>query len=424
MSIPADRSRLSELTQQLASSQILTIAGQVRALAATGRPIANLTVGDFAPSEFPIPELLKEATIDALRAGETNYPPSAGLDVLRTAIQRYYQRYFSVEYPLESILVTAGARPVIYSIYRAVVDPGDAVVFAVPSWNNDYYCQLIGARPVQVVVDASTNFQPTAALLRPHLSGARLLALNSPLNPTGTMFDEDVLGEILDAVIEENERRQGERPLFVMFDQVYWMITVGGAKHVDPFSIRPGIAPYIINVDAISKAFAATGLRVGWGVGPRDVISAMSDICVHVGAWAPRPEQVATAKMLCNADAVNSYITEMRHSAGARLDALANGLFAMRDAGLPVDCAKPQGAIYVSARFNLFGKRTPQGDLLETNDQIRRYLLEAAGCAIIPFQAFGMPGDTGWFRVSIGVVSVAQIEELLPRLRSAVMALS
>jgi aspartate aminotransferase len=410
--------RLSKLASELSGSEILKIGAEVRAAAATGRPVTNLTI---SAKEFRIPRLLEEGVVAALRAGEVTYPPSSGLDALRAALRKFYLDRMNLDFPIESILVTAGARPAIYSLFRAVVSEGDSVVYGVPSWNNNYYSQIVGAVDSVVVCDASTGFLPTAKMLSPRIRGARLLSLNSPLNPTGTMFGRQTLADICDLVLEENARRgSDERPLYLMYDQVYWMVTAGGVEHVDPLSLRPEVAPYTIVVDAISKAFAATGLRVGWALGPADVIRAMSDISGHVGAWAPRPEQAATASMLGNAAGVDEYIAGMRRDATARLTALADGLSAMEAAGLPVSCIAPQGAIYVSARFDLRGRRTPAGVTLETNDQIRRYLLDEAGLGAVPFQAFGLPGDTGWFRLSIGVVSVAGINELLPRVRAAI----
>jgi aspartate aminotransferase len=413
--------RLSRLASELSGSQILRIAAEVRAVAATGQPVTNLTIGDFSPKEFRIPRMLEEGIAEALRAGEFNYPPSNGLESLRQSLRKFYLDQVGLDYPLESVLVTAGARPAIYSLFRAVVSEGDVVVYGVPSWNNNYYSQIVGAKDLAVVCDASTNFLPTAAMLAPKLRGARLLSLNSPLNPTGTMFDRQTLSDICDLVLEENARRRpDERPLFMMYDQVYWMVTTGDVEHLDPLALRPELAPYTIVIDAISKAFAATGLRVGWALGPPDVIRAMSDISGHVGAWAPRPEQAATAKMFCDTRAVSEYIGGMRREASARLRTLAAGLSAMGDAGLPVRCISPQGAIYVSAQFDLRGRKTPDGASLDTNDAIRRYLLTAAGLGAVPFQAFGLPGDTGWFRLSIGIVSVAEIEALLPRICRAI----
>ena len=413
--------RLSRLASELSGSEILKIGAEVRAAAATGRPVTNLTIGDFSPREFRIPRALEEGIVNALAAGEFTYPPSNGLESLRNSIRKFYLDRTGTDYPLDSILVTAGARPAIYSLFRAVVSEGEPVAYGVPSWNNNYYVQIVRAKGVPVVCDASTNFQPTAKSLRPHVRGARLLCLNSPLNPTGTMIDAGVLGEICDLVLEENARRsEAEGPLYVMYDEVYWMLTAGSVEHVDPIGVRPAMAPFTILVDAISKAFAATGLRVGWAVGPADVIRAMSDISGHVGAWAPRPEQQATAKLLCDSKTVDQYIAGMCRDANARLQALSDGLRSMKADGLPVDCVEPQGAIYVSAQFNLRGRRTPAGEVLDSNDQIRRYLLDAAGLGAVPFQAFGFPGDTGWFRLSIGVVSVADIQQLIPRIRAAI----
>jgi aspartate aminotransferase len=416
-------SRLSHLAAGLTGSDILRIGAEVRAAAASGRTVTNLTIGDFSPREFRIPRLLEEGITAALKAGEFTYPPSNGVDALRQALRKFYLDRMGFDFPLESVLVTAGARPAIYSLFRAVVTEGDAVVYGVPSWNNNYYSQIVGARDERIVCDASTNFLPTAKMLAPKIRTARLLSLNSPLNPTGTMFDRQTLTDIADLVLEENARRKGrERPLYLMYDQVYWMVTAGEVEHVEPLALRPELAEYTVIVDAISKAFAATGLRVGWALGPPDVIRAMSDISGHVGAWAPRPEQVATAKLFCAPGTIDEYMVGMRRDATARLQALAGGLLDMQAAGLPVHAIRPQGAIYVSARFDLRGRRTPDGTSLDTNEAIRRYLLDAAGLGAVPFQAFGLPGETGWFRLSIGVVSVDDILALLPRIRAAVEA--
>jgi aspartate aminotransferase len=418
--------RVSALADELTGSLILAIGAEVRALAAAGKPVCNLTVGDFNPSEFSIPASLREGVIAALKAGQTNYPPSDGTPQLREAIRDFYARRLRLNYQMASVLVTAGARPAIYGAYRVIVDPGDRVVFPVPSWNNDYYCQLVGAKPVTVNCGAATKFQPNAALLRDALRQARLLVLNSPLNPTGTLLDATALGGICDAILEENARRErsgGDRPLYLLYDQVYWMLTFGGAAHVDPVSLRPAMERYTIFVDAISKSFAATGLRVGWAVGPADVIKRMSDVLGHVGAWAPRAEQMATAALLSDDAGIDEYHTQMRREVQRRLDLLSSGLSSLGRDGFPVEATTPEGAIYLSARFPLAGRRTPEGDTLRTNESIRRYLLRAAGLAAVQFQAFGATEDNGWFRLSVGTVSVPELDALFPRLREALSAL-
>jgi aspartate aminotransferase len=193
---------------------------------------------------------------------------------------------------------------------------------------------------------------------------------------------------------------------------------------VTPVALRPEMRSCTLFVDGISKPFASTGLRVGWVVGPSDLIQSMSNILGHVGAWAPRPEQIATAKLLDRPDVVRAYHQEQKAGMQARLDALHQGLNDLKRAGFAVDALKPMGAIYLTARFALSGKKTPDGAVLETNEEIRRYLLSAAGCAIVPFQAFGATDESGWFRMSIGAVSLEDIRAMFPRVRAALGALT
>src|SRR5438552_10510130 len=141
--VASEDARLSQFSQELRGSEILRIAAEIRAMIAAGKQVVNLTVGDFNPKEFRIPKALEDAVIDALRAGESNYPPSPGIDALRAAVQKLYAQHFGKTWPIESILVTAGARPIIYAIYRCLVDAGDQVVFSVPGWNNELYCDLV-----------------------------------------------------------------------------------------------------------------------------------------------------------------------------------------------------------------------------------------------------------------------------------------
>jgi aspartate aminotransferase len=416
-------SRLSRMASRLYGSQILGIAAEIRAMIAEGAQVCNLTVGDFSPAEFRIPEGLERRITAALARGETNYPPSNGLPQLREAVSALYRDQLGLAYDPAQVVICGGSRPAIYATYRCLVDPGDRVVYPAPSWNNDSYVIVADAEAVTVPCDASTAFLPTREALAGALRGARLLALNSPLNPAGTAFSAEALGEVCDLVLEENARRgPDERPLYVMYDQVYWMLRFGGVPHVTPPQVRPEMAQYTLFVDGISKALAATGLRVGWLVAPPDLAGRMSDFLGHVGAWAPRAEQVATADFLAAHAEVDAYIREITAGLESRLDAMRDALAAMRAGGLPVDVSRPMGAIYVSARFALIGARTPDGEVLRTNEDIRRYLLRAAGFAAVPFQAFGVEAEDGWFRLSAGAVSMAEIAAAMPRVEAAVRA--
>src|SRR4030095_1435799 len=181
---------------------------------AAGQPVCNLTVGDFDPREFPLPAALLEGVKRALDQGHTNYPPSNGVPELRAAVTRFFRRELGLEYPVESVVVAGGARPLIYATYLALVDPGEKVVFPVPSWNNNHYAYLAGATPVPIEVTRESRFHPTPEQIAAVLPRARLIALPTPLNPTGTTMEPGELRAIAELIVEENARREGrgDRP--------------------------------------------------------------------------------------------------------------------------------------------------------------------------------------------------------------------
>jgi aspartate aminotransferase len=412
---------LSSLARGLIGSEILKISAEVRTLCEQGRDICNLTVGDFSPKEFRIPARLEQLIRQMLVSGETNYPPSDGTKEARQAVTAFFRDQLGLDYGVESTLIAGGARPIIFAAYAAVVDPGDKVIYAIPSWNNNHYTYLTGAVPVEIVVGPETNFLPTAEQIRPHIRDARMICVNTPLNPTGTVMAKSEVEAIARLVVDENTRRAetGERPVMILWDQVYWMLTFGDSVHYTPPQLVPEAKEYTIFVDGISKAFAATGLRVGWTVAPPHVTSRMRDILGHVGAWAPRPEQLAVAKFLGEREAVAAFHETFIRELQVRLNLLYDGIEAMRRDGLPVRAITPQGAIYLSAQFDLIGRGG-----MTTNEQIRRRLLEEAGFAVVPFQAFGLKQETGWFRLSAGAVSPDDIVRGLSRVRKTIEAVA
>lgn len=418
--------RVARMAAELVGSEILQIAAEIRARKSAGAKICNLTVGDFDPAQFPIPAELRQGIVQALEEGQTNYPPSEGLPELREAVCRFYRRELGLPCEPRNVLVAGGARPLLYVAYRTLLDPGERVVYPTPSWNNNHYVHLAGAAGVAVACGPATHFLPTERELAPHLAGARLLSLNSPLNPTGTAYDAAVLERIARRVVAENEERRarGTRELFLLYDQVYWKLCVAGARHVTPGALVPAVGDATVYIDAISKSFAATGLRVGWAVGPADVIERMSAVLGHVGGWAPRAEQRATARFLDDPAAAERYLAGFKGEVSARLTRLHSGFEDMRRRGLPVESLPPMGAIYLSVRIAAHGRRTSSGEVLRSSEDVRRYLLDAAEIGIVPFRAFGVQRDEGWFRLSVGAVSPAEIDAALPRVERALGALA
>lgn len=415
---PAAEARTpSRLAQGLVGSSILKIAGEVAVLKSSGAAVSDFTVGDFSPAQFRVPPALESAIREELAAGNTNYPPAVGSKALRDAVRALYVRELGLDYPDGCVQIGSGARPPIYGLFKTLVDPGDKVVYPVPSWNNKHYTYLCGGVPVPVATRPEDGFMPSAAALAQHLPTARLLCLNSPLNPSGTAISESLLRELCEAVLAENARRAaaGERALFVFYDQVYWQLTFGDTRHLTPVALYPEMAHYTVFVDAISKCWAATGLRVGWAVGPKWVIERMGPLIGHMGAWAALPEQLASARLLREPALMGTWMADFQAAVTQRLDSLYAGLMGLQAEGLPVDALTPQGAIYLTAKVDLIGRTLADGRVLD-EDGVRQLLLTEAGVAVVPFSAFDYPAGSGWMRFSVGAVSVADCEAAIQRL--------
>jgi aspartate aminotransferase len=414
--LPSDTAKAStravtEVIDGMRGSKILAIAAEVRAMIADGKDVCNLTVGDFKPAEFPVPELLVKETKAALDRGETNYPPSDGILELRQAISNMYKRDLGLDYGPEGVVVCSGARPVLYGTWRLFTNPGDKTVSFLPAWTVGYYAHFNQTDHHFIRTSPETNFFPTVDQVKEALPGTRLMLLNSPLNPTGTVIDPEVLRGIAQAIVDENNARGDAPPCMLMWDAVYWQLTKNEHPYKSPVQLVPEIAPYVIHIDAISKGFAATGMRVGWAVLPPYLQTKMKALVGHMGAWAGRPEQIATAALLNDPDAVAEYNAWIKTEIDARLDPLYEGIMRMKADGLPVDAIAPQGAIYLSFQVKLDGR---------TNEDTRTILLEQAGMAVVPFQAFNLDEDSGWFRISVGAVGKDEIAPMVTRIEAAI----
>ena len=417
--------QVSKLAEHIIGSEIIKLAGEVNEKIKQGEKIYNLTIGDFNPKQFPIPAELKQMIVDEYFADQTNYPAADGMLELRNAVSKLLKERGGLDYKNDEILIAGGARPVIYSIFRTLVDANDTVIFAVPSWNNNHYTYLNNAKPVIIQATPENNFMPKAKDIKPFIQEASLLALCSPQNPTGTVFSKEDLEEICDMVLAENTRRgDNVKPLYVMYDQIYWALTHGNTKHYDPVSLRPEMRQYTVFVDGISKSLAATGVRVGWSMGPKKIIDKMKAVLTHVGAWAPKAEQMASAKYLDNLSLYDAFIVEQKKKISARLDGFYNGFMQLKNEGYGVHAITPQAAIYLTIQFNLKGKKTAEGKVLENTADITRYILDEGKMAVVPFYAFGADKDSTWYRLSVGTCSMDDVSGAIESLRNALKKLS
>ena len=417
--------KLSRLAETLIGSEIVTLGAVIKEKIKQGNKIYNYTVGDFDSSVFPIPYELENEIIDAYKKHNTTYPPAEGILELREAVASFIKERESLDYSTSEVLIAAGGRPLIYAAYRAIVDKDDKVIYPVPSWNNNHYVHFTEGEHVVVESRLENNFLPTAEEIQTHIKDAVVLALCSPLNPTGTTFTKKELQAICELVISENKRRgENEKKLYLIYDQIYWTLTFGDTKHYNPVSLYPKMKAYTIFIDGISKAFAATGVRVGWAMGPADIIDKMKAINSHVGAWAPMAEQKAVANYLGQTQNINNYFRVFKGAIEERLQKIYNGFIQLKKEGFSVDAVAPQAAIYLTVQINLTGKKTIEGKVLETQSEVTAYILNEAKIAIVPFYCFGADKSSNWYRLSVGTCKIEEVDEMLGMLKVALTKLA
>lgn len=412
--------KLSHLAESLVGSEIVKLGADIKAKMKSGNKIYNFTIGDFDSAIFPIPKAFEQEIIDAYRSKLTTYPPADGILFLRESVSKFIKANEGLDFNVNEILIAAGGRPLIYTLYHAIVDKDDKVIYSVPSWNNNHYVHFTEGQHVVIEATRENNFMPLAADIKPHIKDAVLIALCSPLNPTGTVFKKEELEKICDMVLEENNRRSNdEKKLYVMYDQMYWTLTFGDTVHYNPVSLRPAMKDYTIFIDGISKAFAATGVRVGWALGPEHVLSKMKAINSHIGAWSPMAEQNATAKFLLQKNDIDEYLLNFKKELKERLQLIYEGFQKLKSEGFSVDACAPQAAIYLTIRLSLVSKRTDNGDSLSTQADVTSYILNEAKLAVVPFYAFGAPKESDWYRLSVGTCKKEEIPEMLGKLKEA-----
>lgn len=418
-------SNFSHLANTLIASEIVRLGATIKEKIRNGEHIYNYTIGDFDSAEFPIPAMLKNEIIKAYTEDFTTYPAAEGEADLRLAISEFLSSHEGIDYSPAEILVSNGGRPLIYAIFRSIVDAGDKVIYPVPSWNNNHYTHFTGGEHVVIEALPENNFMPTASQIAPHIKGATLLALCSPLNPTGTVFSKEELEAICDLVLAENESRApGEKKLYLMYDQIYWTLTYGETRHYNPVSLRPKMKEYTVFVDGISKAFAATGVRVGWSMGPADLITKMRSLNSHIGSWAPMAEQKAVAKFLSHKTEVDRFLQQFKEEISDRLRRIYEGFKQLQSEGFPVDAIIPQAAIYLTVQINLAGRSTQSGQLLENQAAVTDFILNEAKLALVPFGIFGAGKENNWYRLSVGTCRRQDIDTVIAKLREALQKIS
>jgi aspartate aminotransferase len=395
--------KLSQFTRQLKPSETLAISTKAKALRAQGRNIIDFGLGE---PDFATPGNIIRAAEHAMAEGFTKYTPPAGLPALRQAIADKLKRENDLDYAPEEIIVSCGAKQALYNVAMVLLDRGDEVLIPGPYWVT-YPTQVLlaGGTPVIIPTTVADDFKITGDMLRRYLTpNTKGIILNSPCNPTGAVYTPAELEDLARVLLDTD--------LFIITDEIYEHIIYDGLKQISIATLDPALKARSIVVNGFSKSYAMTGWRLGYCAGPREVIEMCDRLQSQTTSNATAFAQVAGIEALTgpqeSVSAMAQAFAQRRNFVVQRLNAIPG-----------ITSNTPRGAFYIFPNIAaLFGRRA-KGRPLTTAAEVADYLLEAAGVAVVPGDAFG---DDRYMRISYAS-SMAELEEGLGRIDQAVQQL-
>src|SRR5438093_1569994 len=396
--------KLSQFTRQLKPSETLAISTKAKSLRAQGRNIIDFGLGE---PDFATPAHIIRAAEHAMAEGFTKYTPPAGLPALRRAIADKLKRDNGLDYAPENIIVSCGAKQALYNVMMVLVDQGDEVIVPGPYWVT-YPTQVLlaGGTPVSVPTTAADDFKVTGEVLRRYLTPrTRGIILNSPCNPTGAVYTPEELEDLARVLLDTD--------LFIITDEIYEHIIFDGIEQRSIATLHPALKERSIVINGFSKAYAMTGWRLGYCAGPREVMEMCDRLQSQTTSNATAFVQVAGIEALTGPQdsvrAMAQAFEQRRNFVVQRLNAIPG-----------ITSNTPRGAFYIFPNIaDLFGRRT-QGHPLTTAAAVADYLLDAAGVAVVPGDAFG---NDHHMRISYAS-SMAELEDGLARIDQAVQQLA
>ncbi|MCD6134755.1 MAG: pyridoxal phosphate-dependent aminotransferase [Candidatus Omnitrophica bacterium] len=384
-------------------SQTLAISARAKVLRAEGKDVVGFGAGE---PDFDTPAFIKEKAKEAIEKGFTKYTPASGIKELKEAVKEKFLRDNNLAYDIDQIIIGSGAKYLIFEALFSLLEEGNEVIIPVPYWLS--YPQMVtacGARSVFVNTASENNFKLTAENLSAAItSRTRILILNSPSNPTGSVYEEAELKKIAKIIVEND--------IFCISDEIYEKLVYDGVSHVSVASLSEEIKKKTIVINGMSKAYAMTGWRIGYAAGPPEVIKAISKLQSHTTSCPSSISQYAAlAALEVPQDEVGAMVSEFEKRRNYMVDKL-NSIEGIK-------CGLPQGTFYCFADISsLFGK-SAGGEIINSSLDFSRLLLEHALVAVVPGVVFG---DDKFIRFSYAA-SFSNMKKGLERLESFVRAL-
>jgi aspartate aminotransferase len=364
---------IAERTKLIKPSVTLAIAAKAGKLRSEGIDVVNFSAGE---PDFDTPDHIKAAAVEALRKGMTKYTDVKGIEPLRAAIAHKYEREHELSYRKEDVLVSCGAKHSIYNVLQAIVNPGDEILIPAPYWvSYSDMALLAGGVPKLIQTNEATGFRITAEQLEAAVTAkTRVFVLNSPCNPTGASYDKDELLAIARVLEKHN--------CLVIADDIYEKIVYDDFQVHNIVALNPALRDQTVIINGVSKTYAMTGWRIGYAIGPADIISAAAKI---QSQSTSNPTSIAQAAALEAISGPQIEVGRMVREFKQRRDVIVDKLNALPG----IHCLKPQGAFYVFPNVsNLLG-RMANGKKLASPCDFADYLLEEAKVAVVPGEDFG-----------------------------------
>ncbi|MHC8381043.1 aminotransferase class I/II-fold pyridoxal phosphate-dependent enzyme [Pseudomonas sp. LB3P14] len=379
--------RLSKRVQRVSLSANAAAKSQATALRDAGRDILDLTTGE---PDFDTPEHIKQAAYAAIAAGATKYTPTPGVKALRVAVQRKLQQENHLDYPLESIVIANGAKQIIFNAFAATLDDGDEVLVPTPYWPSfPDSVRFNGGEPVFIECALAQGCKLTAEQLQQHIGErTRWLILNGPGNPSGAVYSAAELQALAEVL-----RRHPQ--VLILLDELYEHIRFDGHPALSLLNVAPDLQPRCLLVGGVSKTYAMTGWRIGFGAGPQTLTNAMAVVQSQSTSGA---SSVGQAAALAAFEGGLEFLRSQVEAYQQRRDLLVNALRNVD--GLEV--LEPHGGFFVFVRCaGLLGRYRPDGTCLNSDADVVAYLLEE-GVAGVAGSAYGL---SPWFRLSIATAT-------------------
>jgi len=387
--------------EDLGVSEILAITAQAAARRRDGRPVIILGAGE---PDFDTPDPIKEAAIAAIRRGETKYTALDGSPEMKRAIRDKFRRENGLDFAQNEVTAAAGAKQILYNAMMASLNEGDEVIIPTPCWTSYFdIVRIAGGVPVALPCDAASGFRLTPEALEEAITPrTRWLLLNSPSNPTGSAYGEAHYRPLIEVLHRHPQ-------VWLMVDDMYEHIVYDDFRFVTPVALDPSLKSRSLTVNGVSKAYAMTGWRLGYGGGPAALIAGMA---VVQSQSTSCPSSVTQAAAIAALDGPQDGLATRRASFAARRDLVVDALNAIPG----LSCRRPEGAFYTFASCEgLLGRATPDGRTLKTDREFCAYLLDAVDVAVVPGAAFGL---AGYFRISYAT-SREELVEALGRIARA-----